>query len=72
MGKAYLVPHKGLLDGSEVLQGREEHVPILWTADVFHEAAQLVAERGEHFVFVFYRFCRVLVYFTRDCATECA
>ena len=53
----HLVSHKRLLDGSEVLQGREEHVPILGAAHVFDKAAQLIAQGCEHFVLVFHRFC---------------
>ena len=32
-------------------------MPILWPAHIFHEPAELVAESGKDFVFVFYRFC---------------
>ena len=50
----YLIAHKGLLDSSEVLQGCEKHVPILWTAHILYKAAQLVAESCQHLVFIFY------------------
>ena len=58
MGKGvYFVAHEWLLDGGEVLQRGQEHVPVLGPADVLDEAAQLVAEGCEDFVFVFDRFC---------------
>ena len=62
----HLVSHKGLLNGSEVLQGREKHVPIFWTAYVLHESSQLITERREHLIFVFYRFYSVISLLHRE------
>lgn len=52
-----LVPHHWLLDGGEVLQGRQEDVTPLRTADVLDEVAQLLAQGNEDLVLVFDRLC---------------
>ncbi|MDA4133032.1 MAG: hypothetical protein OK454_07910 [Thaumarchaeota archaeon] len=39
-----LVPHDGLLDGSKVLQGRQKNVSVGRAANVFDEAAELLAQ----------------------------
>lgn len=56
VGKTSLIPHERLFDGGEVFQRRQEHVPVLWPADILDKVAQLFAEGGEDFVFVFHRF----------------
>jgi len=56
LGKTSLIPHERLFDGGEVFQRRQEHVPVLWPADILDKVAQLFAEGGEDFIFVFHRF----------------
>lgn len=53
---AHLFPYKRLLYRSKVLEGREQHVSELWTADVLDKLAQFLAESCKHLIFVLYRF----------------
>ena len=54
----YFVPDDGLLDGSEVLEGRKQNVTILGATNVFHKAAQLLAQGHQDLILVFDRLCR--------------
>ena len=54
---AYLLPHERLLYRGQVFQGREQHVSVLWPADILDKLAQFLAESCQHLVFIFYRLC---------------
>ena len=55
--EARLVSHDGLLDGSQVLQGRQQHVAKLRAPDVLDEGAKLLAQRDKDLVFILDRLC---------------
>lgn len=54
---AYLVPHHWLLDGSEVLQGRQEDVTPLWSAYVLDEVTKLLTQGNKDLILIFDRLC---------------
>jgi hypothetical protein len=56
MRKTDFVSDEQLLDGGEVLKGREQHVSVLWTTDILDKTAKLITESGQDLVFVLDRF----------------
>jgi hypothetical protein len=54
----HLVSHDGLLDGGEVLKGREEHVAPLSSSDILYEAAELLAQGDQDLVLILDRFIK--------------
>lgn len=52
-----LVPHYWFLDGGEILEGRQEDVTPLRTADILDEIAQFLAQGNEDLVLIFNGLC---------------
>ena len=57
MVRADLLPHERLLYRGQVLQGREQHVSVLWPADVLDKLAQFLAQRSKDLVLILNRLC---------------
>lgn len=55
--ETHLVPDDGLLDGSEVLQGREQDVTPLRATDILDKVAELLAQRNQDLILVLDRLC---------------
>lgn len=66
---AYLVPHDGLLDGGQVLQGRQQDVSPWRAADILNEVAKLLAQGNKHFVFIFNGLCVRVLEVAFECGT---
>ena len=50
----YFVPDQWLLDSSQILEGREEHVSILGATNVLDKVPEFLAQRGQHFILIFH------------------
>lgn len=55
----YLVANYGLLDSCEVLEGRQQDVTPLGTANILDKAAKLFAQGNKDLIFIFHRLCIV-------------
>lgn len=55
--ETHLVPDDGLLDGSEVLQGRQQDVTPLRATDILDKVAELLAQRNQDLILVLDRLC---------------
>lgn len=53
----YLVANDGLLDRSKVLEGRQQNVTPLGTADILDKAAKLLAQGNKDLIFILHGFC---------------
>jgi hypothetical protein len=57
--KTHLITDDGLLDSSEVLEGRKENVTPLRAANILGEAAELLAQGNKDLVLILDGFCSI-------------
>lgn len=55
--ETHLVPDDGLLNGSEVLQRRQQDVTPLRATDILDKVAELLAQRNQDLILVLDRLC---------------